>query len=118
MTKLFTSATLASSEKIFSLSINDYFSFYAGPVFTFNDVKLIDSDKEIKSSIFPGIIGFSFSTPSLVVGKTKIQAVQDISYTVYNNMDGSALSFIESISAGLVMYTGIKILFPLSIFGV
>lgn len=103
---------------IFSLSINDYFSFYAGPVFTFNDVKLIDSDKEIKSSIFPGIIGFSFSTPSLVVGKTKIQAVQDISYTVYNNLDGSALSFIESISAGLVMYTGIKILFPLSIFGV
>ena len=31
---------------IFSLSINDYFSFYAGPVFTFNDVKLIDSDTE------------------------------------------------------------------------
>ncbi len=103
---------------VFSFALNDYFSFYAGPVFTFNDVKLLDSDKEIKSSIFPGIIGFSFSTPSLVVGKTKIQAVQDISYTVYNNMDGSALSFIESISAGLVMYTGIKILFPLSIFGV
>ena len=103
---------------IFSLTLNDYVSFYAGPVFTFNDIKLIDSDKEIKSSIFPGIIGFSFSTPSLVVGKTKIQAVQDISYTVYNNMDGSALSFIESISAGLVMYTGIKILFPLSFFGV
>ena len=101
---------------ILSLSINDYIRMYAGPVFTCNDVKLIDSDKEIKASIFPGIIGLSLSTPKWKIGKVALQAVQDINYTVYNKMDGAALPFVESIAAGLVMYTGVRVTLPLSAF--
>ena len=101
---------------ILSLSINDYFRVYAGPVFTFNDVFLIDSDKEIKASVFPGVIGLSLSTPKWNIGKVALQAVQDINYTVYNRMDGAALPFMESIAAGLVMYTGVRVTLPLSAF--
>ena len=101
---------------ILSLSMSDYIRVYAGPVFTCNDVTLIDSDKEIKGSVFPGIIGLSLSTPKWKLGKVAIQAVQDINYTVYNEMDGAALPFVESIAAGLVMYTGIRVTVPLSTF--
>ena len=101
---------------ILSLSMNDIIRVYAGPVFTFDDVTLIDTDKEIKGSVFPGVIGVSLSTPRWNVGKVSLQAVQDINYTVYNNMDGSALPFMESIAAGLVMYTGIRVTVPLSAF--
>ena len=101
---------------IFSLSMNDYLRVYAGPVFTCNDVWLIDTDKEIKGSIFPGVIGVSISTPKWKIGKVALQAVQDINYTVYNRMDGAALPFVESVAAGLVMYTGIRVTVPLSAF--
>ena len=101
---------------ILSLSMNDYIRVYAGPVFTCNDVILIDSDKEIKGSVFPGIIGLSLSTPKWNIGKVALQAVQDINYTVYNKMDGAALPFVESIAAGLVMYTGVRVTVPLSAF--
>ena len=101
---------------ILSLSMSDYIRVYAGPVFTCNDVTLIDSDKEIKGSVFPGIIGLSLSTPKWKLGKVAIQAVQDINYTVYNEMDGAALPFVESIAAGLVMYTGFRVTVPLSAF--
>ena len=101
---------------ILSLSMNDYIRMYAGPVFTCNDVSLIDSDKEIKGSIFPGIIGLSLSTPKWNIGKVALQAVQDINYTVYNKMDGAALPFMETIAAGLVMYTGVRLTVPLSAF--
>lgn len=101
---------------VLSLSMNDFIRVYAGPVFTFNDVTLIDTNKSIESSVFPGIIGVSFSTPKWKIGKVALQGVQDVSYTVYNKTDGSALPFVESMAAGLVMYTGIKCSFPLSIF--
>lgn len=100
-----------------SMKINDYIRAYAGPVFTFNSVNLIDTEKEIKASIFPGVVGISFISPSYKIGVCEIKGVQDISYTVYNNLDGASLSFKESMAAGLVMYTGIRILCPLSIFG-
>ena len=99
-----------------TLTVNDYFRVYAGPVFTFGSATLIDTDKEIKSSIFPGIIGLSVSTPNLKIGDVGIQAVQDISYTVYNNTDGSALNFVESAASGLVFYTGLRVSLPLSVF--
>ncbi|MBP5603411.1 MAG: C40 family peptidase [Treponema sp.] len=101
---------------VLSLSMNEFLRVYAGPVFTFDDVTLIDSDKEIKGSVFPGIIGISLSTPRWNIGKLGLQAVQDINYTVYNKMDGSALPFMESVAAGLVMYTGIRVTVPLSAF--
>lgn len=97
-----------------SLTINDHFRAYAGPVFSFGDAKLIDTKKEVSPSIFPGVIGLSFSTNKLEFGKTIVQFTQDVSYTVYNNMDGSALSPLESVAAGLIFYTGVKVTLPLS----
>ena len=94
---------------LFSATINDYFRFYAGPVITFGTPHMMVTGEEIKGSFFPGIIGISLSTPALIVGKVKGQVVQDISYTVFNNPDNSALSFTNSISAGLVFFTGIRV---------
>ena len=97
---------------LFSLTLNDYVRFYAGPVFTAGSPTLVDTDKEIKASIFPGIIGVSFSTPTIDIGKTKLQFVQDVNYSVFNNTGGGALPILESVSAGLVFHTGVRILLP------
>lgn len=102
---------------LFSATANEYVKVYAGPVLSFgqNGV-LIGNDKEISPSFFPGIIGASFTTPSWDIGGVKLQLVQDVSYTVFNNTDNSALNFVESLSAGFVMYTGVKVSLPMSIF--
>ena len=94
---------------MFSATLNDYVRFYAGPVITFGNPKMISTEKEISSSFFPGILGVTFSTPSFSINKAKVQFIQDVSYTVFNNPDNAALSFIESASAGIVMFTGIKV---------
>lgn len=94
---------------LFTATINDYFRFYAGPVISFGKAKLMGTDDEIKPSIFPGIIGFSFATPAFEVSKAKFQVVQDISYTIFNNPDNSALSFTDSIATGLVFFTGVRV---------
>ena len=57
---------------------------------------------------------FDFSQYDYVIDaidtvKAKVQIVQDVSYTVFNNPDNAALSFVESAAAGFVMFTGIKV---------
>lgn len=94
---------------LFTATPNEYFRFYAGPIISFGNARMLKTGEEIKPSVFPGVLGFSFSTPSLEVGKTKIQLVQDISYTVFNKPDNSALPFVESFSAGLIFYTGVRV---------
>lgn len=94
---------------MFSATVNDYFRFYAGPVVTFGNARMMVTGEEARASVFPGIIGISLSTPSLNIGKVKGQVVQDISYTVFNKPDNSALSFTNSVSAGLVFFTGIRV---------
>jgi hypothetical protein len=94
---------------MFSATINDYFRFYAGPVFTIGRPRMMVTGEEVQASIFPGIIGISVSTPSFNIGQAKCQVVQDISYTIFNNFDNSALSFTNSVSAGLVFFTGIRV---------
>ena len=94
---------------MFSATVNDYFRFYAGPVITFGNARMMVTGEEAQASFFPGIIGVSLSTPSLDIGKVKGQVVQDISYTVFNKPDNSALSFTNSLSAGLVLFTGVRV---------
>ncbi len=94
---------------MFSATVNDYFRFYAGPVISFGNARMMVTGEDAKPSIFPGIIGISLSTPSIKIGKVKGQVVQDISYTVFNKPDNSALSFTNSVSAGLVFFTGIRV---------
>lgn len=101
----------------FSITFNDYIRAYAGPVISFKDAILIDTDMQIKPSVFPGVVGVSFMTPSFELGSFSFRGVQDVSYTIYNKMDGSTLSIMDSLAAGLVMYTGIRLAFPASIFG-
>ena len=99
---------------IFSLSLNEFFRFYAGPVISFGKATQPgDPDIDIENSFFPGILGFTFSTPGIKVGKTLLSLVQDIHYTVFNDTDGSALSFGKSITTGLVFATGIRVTLPL-----
>lgn len=95
----------------FTATVNDFLRFYAGPVFTFGSPQMIGTGEAISASIFPGIIGISFSTPSFPIAKSRVQLVQDISYTVFNQPDNAALPFLQSISAGLVMFTGFRVTF-------
>lgn len=101
---------------LFSLLIGKYFQIYAGPVFTFGELHQVSSDEKMSPSVFPGIIGLQVKTPSFGFKKVKFQIYQDFSYTVYNNTDGAALSFFKSMANGFVLNSGIKVLFPFSVF--
>ena len=94
---------------LLSATLNDYVRFYVGPVFSFGNATQVDTGAELKPSIFPGILGVSFSTPSINIADAKLQFVQDVSYTVFNKPDNSALSFVDSFSAGFVLYTGVRL---------
>lgn len=104
---------------IFSLSVIKGLRVYAGPVFSFGKPvepgsKDLENPKEVKPSIFPGIIGVAWQSPALKTGKTEISLVQDIHYSVYNNTNKTALPFINSLAAGLVFSTGFRVTIPLS----
>ena len=99
---------------VLSLTLNEYFRIFAGPVISLGTPYLpAKSNEKIQNSFFPGIIGACFSTPSFKAGKTFISFVQDIHYTVFNKTDGSALPFSKSIATGLVFTTGLRVTLPL-----
>lgn len=105
---------------IFSLTVSEYVRVYAGPVFTLGSPVEpgieAGTAERVKGSIFPGVMGLSLQTPSLKAGKVRLSLVQDIRYTVFNNMDNGALPIVDSLSAGLVFSTGIRVTFPLENF--
>ena len=94
---------------LFTVTPNEYFRFYAGPVISMGNARMIRTEEEIRPSVFPGVLGISFSTPSLKVGDVKVQLIQDFNYTVFNKLDNSALNFVESFSAGMIFYTGFRV---------
>jgi len=100
----------------FSLTVNDYVRVYMGPVFTFGTPVHHDSKEEVSASVFPGVLGASFSTPSLTKGDVKLQLCQDVAYSVFNKPDNSALNPFKSITAGLVLYTGLRVSVPAGLF--
>ena len=101
---------------IFSLYFGNYVRAYAGPVFTLGSTTCPGSGDKIQPSIFPGILGVTFNTPSFTKGKYKVQIIQDICYTVFNNTSNAALSPLKSSSAGLELCTGVRVTFPMSVF--
>ena len=101
---------------IFSLKAGDYVRFYAGPTFTIGNAQMTDSDKSIKASIFPGIFGMTVYLPSFTSGDLKVQVIQDINYSFYNNVDGSMLNPLESLASGIELSTGISVTLPMSMF--
>lgn len=101
---------------VFSITVNDYFRIYAGPVFTMGQPELPGKSDNIEASVFPGIIGASWQTPSFTKGTVKITLTQDVLYTIFNDTDGGALSMVNSLAAGLVFSTGIRVTLPFSMF--
>ena len=102
---------------LFSLTVARGIRVYAGPVFTMGKPVEPGTDgNRVKGSIFPGVIGLCLQTPTLKAGKVELSLVQDIRYTVFNDMDGAALSFVRSLSSGLVFSTGVRVTFPLAHF--
>ena len=93
-----------------------YVLAYAGPVFTIGKTHLPKSEEEINPSIFPGVAGIRFMTPSLLKGDVKLRFMQDLCYTFFNNMDGSALGPVKALAAGLNFSTGVTVTFPYKVF--
>jgi len=98
------------------MNFGDYVKIYAGPVINFGKPTFPDSDSKIDGSFFPGILGVSFQTPKIKAGKVGISFVQDISYTVYNDSDGGAMPFHDSMATGLVFSSGVRVTLPLKNF--
>jgi hypothetical protein len=101
---------------LFSMTVNDYLRVYTGPVMTFGAPELPGSSESINASVFPGIIGVSWQTPSFTDGPVKLTLTQDIVYTVFNDTENGALSVKNSFAAGLVFSTGIRVTLPVSSF--
>jgi len=101
---------------VFSMNFGEYVKIYAGPVINFGKPTFPDSDSKIDGSFFPGILGVSFQTPKIKAGKVGISFVQDISYTVYNDSDGGAMPFHDSMATGLVFSSGVRVTLPLKNF--
>lgn len=98
------------------LYFGDYVKVYAGPVFTAGTCYAPDTDDRISASIFPGVIGVTFAAPSFTKNTYKVQIIQDICYSVFNDTSNAALSPIKSIAAGLEFCTGVRVTFPFSVF--
>ena len=92
-----------------TLSMDNGIRVYAGPVFSFGSPVLPETPVPVRPSIFPGIIGASWQAPPLKIKAARLSFVQDIHYQVYNAADGAALNFLESLSAGLVFSSGIRL---------
>lgn len=99
-----------------TLTPNDIIRFYFGPVFTFQKPEARYSKKTPYPSIFPGIFGISLTSPCISFGDVKLQFAQDIAYSVNNREDGAALPFAQSVSDGLILYTGIRVSLPFDMF--
>ncbi len=100
---------------LFTLSPTEYFRIFAGPVITIGTPYVPgNSNEEIRSSFFPGLIGVCWNSPSVKAGPTDISFCQDIHYTVFNNTDGSALTGIKNLASGLVFSSGVRVTLPLA----
>ncbi len=102
---------------LLSLNFNDYIKIYAGPMLTLIEEPLPSNKSSNENSFgLPGIAGITFATPTINIGSTALQVVQDISFSSYNPYDGRALPVLDSLAAGISLYTGIKVSLPLSSF--
>lgn len=92
-----------------TLSPTNFMRVYAGPVFTIGQPHLTGTRKLVEGSIFPGVLGISWQTPQLLLGAVGVCFVQDISYTIFNEQDNSALPFLEAFSSGFLFMTGFRV---------
>ena len=107
-------ANLFQIPLVFSLKAGDYVRFYAGPVFSIGEATAPDTNDEISASIFPGIFGMTIYLPSFTSGDFKVQVIQDINYTFFNDVDGSMLNPLKSLATGIEFSTGVSVTLPMS----
>lgn len=98
---------------LFSMMFNEYIEAYLGAVFTAGTARMPGARTHIKGLIFPGTIGVSFKTPSVKTGAVRLSLSQDISYTFFTDKNGHMLNPADSLNAGLVFSTGIRVTLPL-----
>lgn len=96
----------------FSLSYKDNLTFYSGVVFEYGNYKMEDSEKILQAPFYPGIFGISLKTPKINFMDLKFALVQDISFTCFDSIDGTPLTFMESLVSGLSFSTGISVTLP------
>ena len=97
-----------------SLTLGNYTRIFAGPVLSLGSPTLPgDSDKKIKSSFFPGIMGVVWNTPSFKIANLDFCFTQDIHYTIFNKTNGAAQNLGDSLISGLVFSTGMRVTLPL-----
>ena len=105
---------------LFSLTVVEGIRIYAGPVLTIGSPVepgiVSGTPSRVKGSVFPGVLGLCLQSPTLKAGKVELSLVQDIRYTVFNDLDNGALPIVDSLSAGLVFSTGIRVTFPMKNF--
>ncbi len=97
---------------VLTLTLGDYTRIFMGPVITAGSPEY--DGEEIKSSVFPGIIGACWNTPSIKAGKVNVSFIQDIHYTVFNKKNGTALSPKKSVTSGLVFSSGVRVSLPMT----
>lgn len=95
-----------------TLGFSDYLRVYFGPIITFGDPIIPGTQKAIKASIFPGVIGCSWQSEGIEISGHKLHFTQDIYYSVMDEPDGSSLSLRDSVVSGLVFATGFRVTFP------
>lgn len=95
-----------------SFIANKYIRIYAGPVVTMGTPVLPGTTEEITASVFPGVIGASFQTPSINIGKLELTFCQDLSLTIFNKADGSALSILKAAASNLRLLSGLRVTIP------
>ncbi len=106
---------------LFSVTLSRGIRVYAGPVFSIGSAVEPGSGdsgegSRIEPSIFPGVIGVCWQSPSISAGGAEFSLMQDIRYSVFNKTNGAALPFLNSMAAGLVLSSGLRVTFPLSRF--
>lgn len=99
---------------MFSIYLNDYINIYAGVNFTIGNPKYPGTSTALIGSIIPGVFGVTFNTPPVKLGKILVSLSQDFAYTVFNDTEGRGLRLGETLAAGLVFSSGIRVTLPLS----
>lgn len=89
-----------------------YLRVYTGLLFSTKGNKAPGTDLPLDTSIFPGIFGLEFHSPSLNLSYFKLKLVQSINYTFYTAPKGSPLSSKNLFNSSLELSTGVCVTLP------
>lgn len=91
---------------------SDALRLYIGPVIALGTPVVPGTTETIRPSFFPGIIGLSWQTPSVITGDVALRFCADASYVVYNTTEGAALNLLDSFISGFSFNIGTRVTLP------